>query len=234
MKRRKKLKNLSKEKSESKDTKILQLDEKKQHVKTLKKKLQQLEKLVEKIWKRDFLYKEIERKLKRLESEYDKLERSIEKPLKSEKRKKLLKENKRYSKNFSGYVSIERQLFDSDAFLDLSGQSAIRILLRFYYKTFRKFIKGNKRGGSKSLVTTNDGEIQLLYRELQFNLGISRPTISACLEELIDEKGFIDITERGVGRGTDRKATKYSISFRYMDYGTDRYVKPKIPFNLEP
>jgi len=36
-----------------------------------------------------------------------------------------------------------------------------------------------------------------------------------------NEKGFIDIAERG--NWHDGKLTKYSISYRWMDYGTDQY-----------
>ena len=139
---------------------------------------------------------------------------------------------KRHFKRLRGHVSLEQIFIESDAFYDLSGMAAMRTLLRFHQKANKRFTGGRKRGGSKSLETTNNGEITFPYTEFVEDLGYNRGTFAKCLKELIDEKGFIDIAERG--NWHDGKLTKYSISYRWMDYGTDQYRKPSKSWKLQP
>lgn len=158
------------------------------------------------------------------------------KPVKNTKRsdrRSRLKKKDRYFRITSGYAMIEQKLFESDAFYDLSGMAAMRILLRFHQKAFKKPGKKNTYGGSKSLLEiTNNGDIKFTYNEAVTELGYNKATFRNCLKELIDEKGFIDIAEHGVGRGTDRKPTKFSISYRWLDYNTKNYKQGN--FNLKP
>ena len=87
-------------------------------------------------------------------------------------------------------------LIESDAFLSLSGKSAILCLIRFHQKAHRKRVTKKKRG-LKHLVITNNGEIIFSYSEA-CELGIkSSNTFNRVIHELVEDKGFIDIAEQG-------------------------------------
>ena len=121
---------------------------------------------------------------------------------------------------------LEPSLIESQAFENLSGKAAMLVLIRFHQKAYKKRRDGKKRG-LKNLIVTNQGEIIFTYAEAA-ELGIkSTQTFHRVLKELIEDKGFIDIAQRG--NYYENEASKYSISGRWKRYGTPQYEKVKIP-----
>jgi hypothetical protein len=117
-------------------------------------------------------------------------------------------------------------LIESEAFLKLSGKAAMLCVIRFHQKAFKKNIR-RKRGGSKEPIITNNGEIIFTYGEAK-ELGIrSSRTFYRVIRELVEDKGFIDIAEYGSWYG--KQPNKFSISYRWREYGTDEYKKKEVP-----
>jgi len=117
-------------------------------------------------------------------------------------------------------------LIESKAFLSLSGKAAMLCVIRFHQKAFKKKNK-RKRGGSKELIITNNGEIVFTYGEAK-ELGIrSSRTFYKVIRELVEEKGFVDLEEYGSWYG--KQPNKFSISYRWRKYGTAEYEKKEIP-----
>jgi hypothetical protein len=117
-------------------------------------------------------------------------------------------------------------LIESDAFLNLSGKAAMLCLIRFHQKAYKKNVKP-KRGGAKQQLITNNGEIIFTYAEAK-ELGIkSSQTFYKVTRELVEEKGFIDISEPG--NWYEKEPSKFAISYRWKRYGTSEYEKFEIP-----
>lgn len=106
------------------------------------------------------------------------------------------------------YVSWE--ILESKAFRQLSA-TAIRILLRFLQK--RTWITMRKK------TIYENGGLVLTYTEAQ-EMGISTSQFSNILRKLI-EVGFIDMEHQGGGLGRDY--SRYTISNRWENYGTDTF-----------
>ena len=116
-------------------------------------------------------------------------------------------------------------LIESDAFLNLSGKAAMFCLIRFHQKAYKKNVTP-KRGGSKKQLVTNNGEIIFTYAEAK-ELGIqSSQTFYRAIRELVENKGFIDVSEPG--NWYLKQPTKFSISYRWQNYGTNEYKQKKI------
>lgn len=77
-----------------------------------------------------------------------------------------------------------------------------------------------KPGRKSGWIILNDGEIEYTYSEAE-GKGISRPAFKRSLKELV-EKGFIDISRSGMG-GPKGDKSKYAISERWRDWGTDKF-----------
>jgi len=116
-------------------------------------------------------------------------------------------------------VYLEREFILSRAFRELRTATAYVVLMIFMTKRVMTKCHTSKRGG---WIVANNGEIQFTYGEAREKWGISDDRFSRALDELI-EKGFIDVAEPGIG--VHKLATLYSISERWKDYGTDRFVK---------
>ena len=124
------------------------------------------------------------------------------------------------------FCVLEPALIESKAFEDLSGKAAMFVLIRFHQKAYKKRKDGRKRG-LKNLIVTNNGEIIFTYAEAK-ELGIkSTQTFQRVLKELIEDRGFIDIEQRG--NYYENKPSKYSISDRWKRYGTPQYERVEIP-----
>lgn len=83
-------------------------------------------------------------------------------------------------------------------------------------------MKGKSR---ENFRITNNGEIFFTYEEAE-RMGIrSSRTFSKIKKELIEEKGFIDLSHPG----GYRDPALYSISERWRNYGTSWYTFKKIP-----
>jgi len=124
---------------------------------------------------------------------------------------------------------LESALIESEAVRDLSGKWALLCLVRFHQKAYRKKDKKNRKNFNRMKIT-NNGEIIFTYAEAQ-ELGMkSSSTFNNVLRELVEDKGFIDIAEKG--DWYRREPTKYAISHRWKRYGTtmyERVVMPKSP-----
>jgi hypothetical protein len=109
-------------------------------------------------------------------------------------------------------VAVEKKLLKSPAYRRLSG-TAKTVLTDFMMK--KRVKKHNARWE-----IINNGEIQYTYTEAEQN-GISRRAFSRAIDALI-ESGFLDITETGAG--VCRLPTKYAISDRWKNWGSDSFV----------
>lgn len=121
---------------------------------------------------------------------------------------------------------LSPDLIESDAFEDLSGKAAMLCLIRFHQKAHRKKTSRKKKG-MKDMVIINNGEIIFTYTEAK-ELGIrSSETFNRVIRELVEEKGFIDISE--CGNWYLKQPTKFAISERWKKYGTAGYEKAEKP-----
>jgi len=103
------------------------------------------------------------------------------------------------------------------------------VLIRFHQKAYRKNTS-TKRRGYKNMIITNNGQIIFTYAEAK-ELGIkSTQTFHKVIRELVEDKGFISISEPG--NWYERKPTKFSIVERWKRYGTAEYEKEPVPRGL--
>jgi len=117
-------------------------------------------------------------------------------------------------------IWIEREMILSSAFHKLNGR-AMEVLLLFLYR--RQWSRPSPKG---KWYTTNNGEIVFPYKEAKKRFKIPKSSFARAIDNLI-EYGFIDITHLGGGLIGD--CTKYSISNRWRNYDTDRFVQKKRP-----
>ena len=115
-------------------------------------------------------------------------------------------------------IWIEREMILSSAFHKLNGR-AMEVLLLFLYR--RQWKQAGREG---KWYTTNNGEIVFPYKEAKKRFKIPKSSFARAIDNLI-EYGFIDITHLGGGLIGD--CTKYSISNRWRNYDTDRFVQKK-------
>ena len=124
---------------------------------------------------------------------------------------------------------LEADLIESDAYRDLSGKWSLVVLIRFHQKAHRKNPSRRKQPLHKYIIT-NNGEITFTYSEAE-EMGIkSSKTFNKVIRELVEDKGFIDISE--LGNWYEKKPTKFAISNRWKWYGTPEYKKVEVPRQL--
>ena len=119
-------------------------------------------------------------------------------------------------------IVIDAGLVSSKAFLNLTG-IAPQVYLLFLKR--RRMVKRG-RSGKEKWVVENDGEIVFPYAEAEDKFGISRPRFQRAIDQLV-EHGFIDIAHPGGGMMKD--VSKYAISTRWMDYGTNNFIQKHRP-----
>ena len=117
-------------------------------------------------------------------------------------------------------IWIEREMILSPAFHKLNGR-AMEVLLLFLYR--RQWKQAGREG---KWYTTNNGEIVFPYKEAKKRFKIPKSSFARAIDKLM-EHGFIDIAHLGGGLIGD--CTKYSISNRWRNYDTDRFVQKKRP-----
>lgn len=122
------------------------------------------------------------------------------------------------------FCMLSADLIESEAFLGLSGRAAMLCLVRFHQKVYRRKVKKNKR--LKSMKIMNNGEIIFTYGEA-VELRIAKRTFHRVLRELIEQKGFIDLSTPGGYYGNE--PNKYAISERWRLYGTAEFQAVKMP-----
>ena len=118
-------------------------------------------------------------------------------------------------------IWVEREMILSPAFHKLNGR-AIIVLRLFLYR--RQWTKGEGRKGKWYM--TNNGEIVFPYKEAKKRFGIPKSSFARAIDKLI-EYGFIDIVHLGGGLIGD--CTKYSLSNRWKEYGTDKFDQNSRP-----
>ena len=119
-------------------------------------------------------------------------------------------------------IVIDADLVTSKVFLKLKGV-APKVFLLFLRR--RKMTKVGKKGKEKWVIS-NNGEIVFPYAEAKEKFGITPPRFQRALDQLV-EHGFIDIVHSGGGMLRD--ISKYSISSRWMDYGTSKFIEKQRP-----
>ena len=127
---------------------------------------------------------------------------------------------RRQWKQTSKNIWIEREMILSPAFHKLNGR-AMEVLLLFLYR--RQWSLPSRKG---KWYTTNNGEIVFPYKEAKDRFKIPKSSFARAIDSLI-EYGFIDIARLGGGLIGD--CTKYSISDRWRNYDTERFVQKKRP-----
>ena len=116
-------------------------------------------------------------------------------------------------------------MLESDAIKELSA-SAIRVLLRFLQK--RTWSTVGK--GVRSRREYENGGLAFTYHEA-LSMGIKNTAFCDAIKRLI-EVGFIDVEHQGGAYGKDY--SRYAISERWKDYGTETFRKVEKKRSLPP
>ena len=124
------------------------------------------------------------------------------------------------SKSLSKNIWVEREMILSPAFHKLNGRS-MKVLFLFLYR--RQWKQAERKG---KWYTTNDGQILFPYKEAKKKFKIPKSSFARAIDSLV-EYGFIDIAHLGGGLIGD--CTRYSISNRWKNYDTERFVQKKRP-----
>lgn len=118
-------------------------------------------------------------------------------------------------------IWIPARLIRSRAFRALRTPTAHVVLAAFWTK--RQMAKVGRSGKRRWAIANND-EITFTYAEAKGKWGISASAFRTAVDEL-REKGFLDIAESGAG--LYKSANRYTLSNRWMFYGTPDYQPPK-------
>lgn len=120
-------------------------------------------------------------------------------------------------------IRLGFDLLHSHAYRCLNYAPAIKVLNWFHEKLM--FKKVAKKRGKARYQLTNNGEISFTYKEARMR-GLTDQKFRRALLEL-HPLGFIDITHPGSGLRGDY--TKFAISDRWRDFGTDKFRSVKFP-----
>lgn len=124
----------------------------------------------------------------------------------------------------SNKLYFERDLLKSNVFRSLTKVSIL------VYQDFRMKCKvqlnKTKPGRQDTWIIINNGEIEYTYSEAE-KKGIPRSSFMRAITELT-KKGFIDVSHSGSG-GVKGDKSKYAISERWRDWGTDKFLKKTRP-----
>ena len=124
----------------------------------------------------------------------------------------------------SARIQLEREVIFSPAWRDLNSANTVRVYIDFLSR--RRYVKPKSHRKAKANWTfVNNGEIIYTYTEAE-ELGMSQNTLNRAIDSLIDH-GFIDIEESGVGMF--KYTTKYWISERWKQWGTEAFVERSRP-----
>ncbi len=119
---------------------------------------------------------------------------------------------------------LPADFLDSEAFRAIKGAKTMRVLIRFYQK--RRWITDRKRKGREYIHEPH----AFTYAEAEA-LGIGRSRFHESIRELY-RLGFIDVEHQGGGLARDY--SRYSISARWRDYGTDKFKSKEKPRTVRP
>jgi hypothetical protein len=118
------------------------------------------------------------------------------------------------NKTRSNTMFIDRDMHRSKAFQKLS-KSATTLFFEFLYRR-----KLEHRGNE--WIITNNARITLSYREAQKLFGFFPSRMARAITQLV-ECGFIDIAHQG--KRTSRDSSRYAISERWKNYGTEKFIE---------
>ncbi len=132
------------------------------------------------------------------------------------------------TKNKSGGIYIERELFQSDAFLSL-GKNSIKVLFALLDNRQRepqgKAI--DKKGNKRNPKFINLNSLEIPYGTLEKVYKINRSSIPAAIDELL-AKGFINISYHGGACKHDKSKYAWSDDFLFWTPNTAPFeVRPK-------
>jgi len=124
----------------------------------------------------------------------------------------LQQKNQSKCKNWkSPVVVISREIFESDAWLNLTPSVAPQLYILFLgMRTTDK--RKRKKGEKPNFV--NEHELKFPFR-LAAKFGITGPRFQRGIQALV-KNGFIDILKPGVGM--HRECTEFGLSDRWRDY----------------
>jgi len=114
---------------------------------------------------------------------------------------------------------------ESKAFWELSG-TAVRVFFRFLQKRTWASHKKKKRGRPEFV----NGGLVFTYTEA-VAFGIPASTFLDVVKKLV-KVGFVDVEHQGGGLGRDY--SRYAISERWRDYGTDKFILVEKKRSLQP
>ena len=104
---------------------------------------------------------------------------------------------------------IEREMFESKAYIDLKG-FAPQLLTLFLAKRQFEYVG---RKGKQKRVCVNRDQLVLTYIEAEKKYGVSKPRFSRALAELL-AKGFVTLVNHGGTYKQDKSL--YGLSDRWM------------------
>ena len=113
-------------------------------------------------------------------------------------------------------------LLESKAYYALKGEKTLRVLIRFYQK--RRWTTHHKK------IEYIDEPMAFTYAEAQA-MGIGASRFHEIISELY-RTGFIEISH--IGGGLARDYSRYAISERWRDYGTDKFKHKEKPRTVRP
>jgi len=131
------------------------------------------------------------------------------------------------SKYKSGGIYIERELYQSDAFLSL-GKNSMKVLLALLDNRQRES-KGkakDKKGNKRKPKFINLDRLEIPYGTLEKVYKISRSNIPAAFDELL-AKGFIKISYHGGACKHDKNTYAWSDNYLF-------WTKHTAPFEVRP
>ncbi|MBU2511699.1 hypothetical protein KJ966_10180 [bacterium] len=129
-------------------------------------------------------------------------------------------------KTKSNKIWIDRDIYQSEAFCELVKRSkfGVPVLIWFFHSRQFGSKSGAKFGRQSDLPIINNGKIEFTYKTAKKRLGISKPTFSKILSDLV-ELGFIDQTT--LGGGYARECNLFAISERWRNYGKPNFKNVK-------
>jgi hypothetical protein len=104
---------------------------------------------------------------------------------------------------------IERELFESKAFLSLRGFAPQLLILIFGKRIFK--VQG--RAGKQKHVCVNADSISFTYIEAQKKYGIDKKRVTRAIDQLL-EKGFLKIEHKGGAYKKDKSI--YALSDNWL------------------
>ena len=131
----------------------------------------------------------------------------------------LLTSGQQFSRRKKDALFVSREMYVYSELFWSMPKTAIRVYTIFRNKCVVEKIKA-RPGVSEAWIIKNNGEIQFTYREAKDKFGIHHSAFTRAIDSLV-ETGFIDLDHQGQGTRGDN--SRYAISNRWMDFGTNEF-----------